>query len=337
MSYPSYTSNRRSYRGRRKTRIWLALLCVLCAVGVVAVLVWRLTQSPSGQVLEPLPPASAPVAATTAMPEVTPPASDVPASAAPSQSGTVESAPAAPSEAPPAVPSAAPSAVPSEAAPASFAPVDGSVVPVEIAGVAVPQGEAHGLEWFDDAVMVGDSRVDGFRIYSGVTQCDYIVRTGMSVYDVADEKPVIRVGEEKHTVYQVLGEKQYGKVYLSVGINELGYYNPEGYGKKYGQIVDQVRAIQPGAQVYVMTIIPVNSKLCAENKQKEWITNEWVAKYNAALVGMAAEKGVLLVNPVETMQDETGELREDLASDGVHFKKAGYELWRDYLLCHTGK
>lgn len=332
MSRP-YTPNRQTYRGRRRTRLWLAILCLLCAAAILAFLIVRLVLPSDGQML-PAPTGSTHMNQPSLPPTQTTPADTqpVPVTAPPSASET------APVQAVPA-PSAVPSEVlpPQTAAPASFEPVEGSVVPAQISEVAVPQGEAHDKSWFSNAVMVGDSRIDGFRLYSGVTECDYIVRTGMSVYDVADEKPVIRVGEEKQTVYQALGEKQYAKVYLSMGVNELGYYNPEVYGKKYSQIVDQVRTIQPNAQVYVMTIIPVNTKLCAENDQKSWITNEWVAKYNAALVGMAAEKGVMLLNPVEVMQDETGELREDLASDGVHFKKVGYELWRDYLLSHTGE
>jgi len=285
----------------------------------MAFLLIRLARTPTAQTLEPPPPA--PVEAAPPLPPENAPLSE----AAPLETAAVpETAPAG-------------TAPPPSAAPTVFEPVEGSVVPAEIDSLTVPQGEARDSGWFSDAVMVGDSRVDGFRIYSGITECDYIVRTGMSVYDVADEKPVVRVGEEKQTVYQVLGQKQYAKVYLSLGVNELGYYDPTTYGKKYSKIIDQVRAIQPDAQVYVMTIIPVNSKVCAENEQKEWINNEWVAKYNAALVSMAVEKGVLLLNPVEALEDSAGELREDLASDGVHFKKAGYELWRDYLLCHTGE
>lgn len=329
MPFRSSYTPRRAYRGRKKFRVWLLIIDIVCAAVIMAFLFVRLARTPTAQTLEPPPPA--PV-------EAAPPL--LPENAPLSETAPLETVPV-PETAPPetALPEPTPTvtAPPPSAAPTVFEPVEGSVVPAEIDTLAVPQGEARDSGWFSDAVMVGDSRVDGFRIYSGITECDYIVRTGMSVYDVADEKPVVRVGEEKQTVYHILGQKQYAKVYLSLGVNELGYYDPKTYAQKYGKIIDQVRVIQPDAQVYVMTIIPVNAKVCEENKQKEWITNEWVAKYNAALVGMAVEKRALLVNPVEALEDDAGELREDLAADGVHFKKAGYELWRDYLLCHTGE
>jgi len=243
------------------------------------------------------------------------------------------------SPAPPASPAPpSPTAEPSPSPEVSQKPPpEGSVVPADINTLAVPQGAARDKDWFSDAVLLGDSRVDGFRMYSGVTQADYIVRTGMSVYEVSEGKQNITVDGAKYSALQILGKKQYAKVYLSMGVNELGYYNPEGYGKAYGKVVDQVRQLQPDAKLYVLTIIPVNAQKCKENKQKDYVNNDMIRQYNAALVEMAKEKEVLLVNAAAALEDETGELPYELASDGVHFKKEGYVLWRDYLLCHTGE
>lgn len=153
---------------------------------------------------------------------------------------------------------------------------------------------------------------------------------------MAQEEEVIRRGEEKISVFAALEEGQYAKVYLSMGVNELGYYNPEGFGETFGKVVDRVRELQPNAAVYVMTVIPVNSEKCREYDQKSYVNNDLVKQYNEALVKMALEKDVYLVNTVEALADETGEVPADLSSDGVHFKKEGYLMWRDYLLCHTG-
>lgn len=212
----------------------------------------------------------------------------------------------------------------------------GSVVPDNIDEVAVAEGETADIAWFSDAVLIGDSRVDGFRLYSGVRDADYIVRAGMSVYEVAKEKKNISVGGTKYSVYQLLGKKQYAKVYLSIGINELGYYDPEGYAKTYQKIIDKVTELQPDAQIYVMTLIPVNTDACTESKQQSYINNDQIRQYNAALVEMAAEQDVLLVNAAEALAGEDGELLGDMTSDGVHFTRDGYAAWRDYLLCHTG-
>lgn len=210
------------------------------------------------------------------------------------------------------------------------------VVPENIDEIAVAEGGAAEGDWFSDAVLIGDSRVDGFRLYSGASGADYIVRAGMSVYEVDKEKRNISVGGAKYSVYQLLGRKQYAKVYLSIGVNELGYYDPEGYAETYEKIIDRVSQLQPDAQIYVMTLIPVNAKVCRENKQRSYINNDLIRQYNTALVEMAVTRDVLLINAAEALAGEDGELLEEMTSDGVHFVKDGYVAWRDYLLCHTG-
>lgn len=295
------------FRGKRRGAVLprLAVLAALCAVSAWALLThWEAAPAQP----EPPPAQSAPAPAVSAgdRPEEPPAASTQP--------------PAASQE------------------PAAEDPALRPEIPATLSSAALPEGEAQDKStWFADAVMLGDSRVDGFRIYAGANEADYIFRTGMNVYEVADGKQNIRVpGGKKASALELLGQKQYAKVYLSIGVNELGYADPEGYGRAYGEILDQVRALQPDAAVYVQAIIPVCTQMCQEHKKPEYISNETIARYNDALVQVAVDKGAFLVDPGEAMTDETGEGRRELYSDGVHFSKEGYVLWRDYLLCHTG-
>lgn len=202
----------------------------------------------------------------------------------------------------------------------------------------VPAGEAVDQEeWFADAVFIGDSRTDGFRLFSGVTsKADFLVHTGLTIYDVMEEKPVIRQGDKKVPLLEALGEKQYGKVYISLGVNELGYRAPENFAETYGELIDAIQEQQSDAILYIQSIIPVNTEKCKANDQPYYVTNESIAAYNEALSAMAEEKQVRLVNVSEALVDETGEPSRDISADGVHFKKDGYLLWLDYLTTHTG-
>lgn len=297
------------FRGRRRRAVLprLAALAALCAVAVWALLTyWEAAPA------QPAPP----------------PAQSAPAPA-------VSTGDRSEGEEPPAVPAQPPAA---SQEPVEEGPAPLPEVPATLSSAALPEGEAQDKSvWFAGAVMLGDSRVDGFRIYAGANEADYIYRTGMNVYEVADGKQNIRVpGGRKASALELLGQKQYTKVYLSIGVNELGYADPEGYGRAYGEIIDQVRALQPDAAVYVQAIIPVCTQMCREHEKPEYISNETIAQYNDALVQVAVDKGAFLVDPGEAMTDETGEGRRELYSDGVHFSKEGYVLWRDYLLCHTG-
>lgn len=202
----------------------------------------------------------------------------------------------------------------------------------------VPEGEAVDQEeWFADAVFIGDSRTDGFRLFSGVTsEAGFLVHTGLTVYDVMEDKPVIRRGDEKLPLLEALAEKQYGKVYISLGVNELGYRAPENFAETYGKLIDAIQECQPDAILYIQSIIPVNTEKCKANNQLYYVTNENITAYNEALTAMAEEKQVRLVNVSEALVDETWEPPKDISADGVHFKKDGYVLWLDYLTTHTG-
>ncbi len=201
----------------------------------------------------------------------------------------------------------------------------------------VSLGEAADAQtWFDDAVFIGDSRTDGFHLYSGVTGADFLDYNGISVYDVMNGKKVIRSGSEKISILEALAQKPYGKVYISLGVNELGYNDASGFAQVYGQLIDAVRDCQSDAILYVQSIIPVNTAKCNANGQPYYITNEAIASYNEALAALCAEKKVFFVNVSEALVDETGEVSREDSSDGVHFQKSGYVKWRDYLLTHTG-
>jgi len=201
----------------------------------------------------------------------------------------------------------------------------------------VPPEEGEDDDWFADAVFIGDSRTDGLRLYSGVTaKAAFLTHTGLTVYDVAEGKRVIRTGGEKVSVLEALDRGSYGKVYISLGVNELGYYDPEGFGETYGKIIDAVRESQPEAQIYIQSILPVNSAKCKANGVPYYVTNEGVASYNAVLPGLCEEKEVRLVDVPDALRDEAGESPGELSADGVHFKKEGYRLWLEYLAAHTG-
>lgn len=198
---------------------------------------------------------------------------------------------------------------------------------------SVPETEAVEDSYFDDAAFIGDSRIDGFRLYSGITNGEFIVHTGLSVFQV-DTRDITYKGQ-KMKVMDALGKGEYKKVYVSLGVNELGMYNDKGYKDHYSKLVDDIRAQQPEATIYIQLLIPVNEKKCREKKIADYIENGQIQVYNDILHEIAQEKHVFLVDPAEELTDETGEPPYDSVADGVHFQRAPYAQWFDYLKRHT--
>ena len=201
----------------------------------------------------------------------------------------------------------------------------------------VAQSEAVDEAWFSDAVMIGDSRTDGMRLYSGMRGVDFLCYKGLTVFEVMSDKEVIQTAEGKTGVLHALSEKQYGKVYVSLGVNELGYNYDQGYADTYSAMVDKIRELQPNADIYLQMLIPVNTQKCAETNQPYYVTNKQIGIYNDIIRSIAVEKQVYLLNVGEIFVDEAGELLYDASFDGIHFNKPGYKQWYEYLKTHTVK
>ena len=192
------------------------------------------------------------------------------------------------------------------------------------------------MEWFNDAVFLGDSRTDGLRLYSGIRGPDFLSHKGITVFDVMDrpDKRVISIDGKKYTILEALEAKRYAKVYIALGVNELGYNDNQGFADKYAEMLDTIQALQPEAVIYLQNITPVNPAKCREYKQPYYVTNEQVSAYNEILTRLAAEKQVL-VDVASALVDEDGILPREGTVDGVHFSKDWYKKWLEYLMCHT--
>lgn len=198
----------------------------------------------------------------------------------------------------------------------------------------VPESAAVELSFFEDAAFVGDSRTDGFMLYSGIGCGENITYNGLTIFGL-DTQSGIRRGGEKYTAFEILEQKQYGKIYLALGVNELGYYDDEGFYNAFLSAIDSIRAIQPDADIYLQTIIPLNEQKIKESNGRSYLTNEHLVIYNDLIAKAAAEKEVYLLDPYSDFVDETGALPYDASRDGVHLSKEYCQKWLEYLKTHT--
>lgn len=203
----------------------------------------------------------------------------------------------------------------------------------------LPVGESEAVKdsWFEDAVFIGDSRTDGLRLYSGMKGVDVLCYKGLTVFEVMEDKPVVQTADGKVGVLEGLGQKQYAKVYLSLGVNELGYNYDQGYADTYNDVVEKIKELQPEADIYLQLLIPVNEQKCQEKNQPDYVTNRQIDIYNEIIRTVAEQQRIYFLNVGEIFVDETGQLYYDASSDGVHFHKQGYRDWYDYLKTHTVK
>ena len=197
--------------------------------------------------------------------------------------------------------------------------------------VTVPEGEPVGDEYFDDAVFVGDSRTEGLRMYSGLTNARFFSGVGLSVDRVFTDQ-IVNLNGQYLTVADALRAADYGKVYIMLGMNELGWVYESVYADYYAQIIDIIRETHPDAVIYVQSILPVSQWKDGSN---DVYTNANVVRLQNALCEMCEEKGVYYLNVAEAVQDENGFLPGDATPDGMHLTAEYCKIWMEYLRTHT--
>ena len=197
-----------------------------------------------------------------------------------------------------------------------------------------PEREAVDNTYFADAAFVGDSRTDGFMIYSGIGTGKNLTSNGLSIFKLA-EKKALKIGGEKYTLLEALEMERYGKVYLCLGVNELGIYDDEGFYRSYLAAIDSIRAIQPDAVIYLQGLIPINEGEIAASGGNIHLNNEHLRVYNDLMRKAAQEKQVVYLDLYSEFVDENGELPPGASRDGVHLKKDYCKRWLTYLQTHT--
>jgi len=185
-------------------------------------------------------------------------------------------------------------------------------------------------EFFSDAAFMGNSLMDGFRLFSGLTTCDYYAATSMTVVG-ATSKPCITLDSgAQGTLVDGLIQKRYGKIYILLGINEIGF-DVQTYIDYYSAMLDTIIAAQPDCDIYLMGITPVSA---AKSGSGEVFNMTRIKEYNTALRQLAADKGCYYMDLVSVLAGPDGYLPASETTDGVHLSAKMYKTWLDYVRTH---
>lgn len=183
-----------------------------------------------------------------------------------------------------------------------------------------------GKEYFDDALFIGDSRTVGISEYGDLNNATFFANTGMSVYNIFEKNvSVPQVGKLK--LEQLLTYKKFGKIYIMLGINELGY-NQEKTLKKYKDLLKFVQEKQSNAIIY----IEANLHVAAERSNKDkTINNININKINNEISKLADNEKIFFIDVNEKFDDENGNLSSNYTQDNVHIYAKYYKEWSDWL------
>ena len=187
-------------------------------------------------------------------------------------------------------------------------------------------------DYFDDALFIGDSRTVGLSEYCPPLdeRATFYAKVSLTIYSVMD-KQFINSGDSKISVAQALSEKQFGKIYIMLGINEMGTGTTEYFADAYAEVINRIRELQPDAMIFIQGIMHVTEKKSSTDK---YFNNANVDMRNEAISQLADNKTIFYMDMNEAVDDGNGNLDSSLTFDDVHLKASSYERWYEFLLDH---
>lgn len=184
--------------------------------------------------------------------------------------------------------------------------------------------------YLDDALFIGDSRVVGVERYSGWDNLTYYAESGITIYDMFDCQ-VSSGNAGKVTLEEALRQNSFGKIYLEVGINEMGTGTAASFLEAYEAAVCRLRKLQPDALLFLCGI------MCVEQGRSETdpiFNNPGIRERNEGIARLADGQSIFYLDINEAVADENGNLDSDYTWDDVHLLGKYNVLWMDYFCRH---
>jgi lysophospholipase L1-like esterase len=184
--------------------------------------------------------------------------------------------------------------------------------------------------YFADALFIGDSRTVGLRDYGNIKNASWFCDVGMSSYNINSKKLSVK-GVGTVSLDQLLAKKKYSKVYIMLGINEVGYGLNQ-TANKYAGIVKKVRAAYPDAIIYIEANLHVSKR---KNDTDKYINNDRLNNLNGLMSRLANNTNTFYIDINEYFDDANGNLKSGYTSDGVHPYAKYYAAWTNWIMKHA--
>ena len=125
-------------------------------------------------------------------------------------------------------------------------------------------------------------------------------------------------------------DRQPSKVFLLIGINDIGKDIPDAViADNNLKIVKEIHAKCPQTQIYVESVLPVNSTL--NNFPQHYDKEEHILVLNKLLQANAAAGNYIYVDIFHLFADADGRLKSEYTYEGLHLKPPAYDIWVAYL------
>ncbi len=175
-------------------------------------------------------------------------------------------------------------------------------------------------------LFIGDSRTDGLRLTGALPGADIFCSVGLSVFGATSE--VVDVGGVSVNLGQLLSSRSYSKIFILLGINEIGY-NLDTVASKFSELISFVQGYQPGAKIIVEANLHVTTSRSA---QGDVFNNNNINTLNQKLQALTNGSTICWLDANQLLDDGSGGLNESYSGgDGIHLNWDCYVMWGQWI------
>ena len=169
-------------------------------------------------------------------------------------------------------------------------------------------------EIFAETLLLGDSVSQGLYEFGIMNESLVIAQKGIGVCGVGRDG--LKECEDR-----VISANP-AKLFLAIGMNDLkaARGNADTFEEDYRSVLQEIEKALPDTEIYINSILPVQSKVIEENSDYGNIP-----EFNERLAKLCEEEGAVFIDNTDLVKDEY------YTADGIHMSPDYYPGWVDHM------
>ena len=115
-------------------------------------------------------------------------------------------------------------------------------------------------------------------------------------------------------------------IFLMIGINDFLFTDVHEIIENYKKIVEQIKSESPDCQLFIQSVLPVNSIV-----KNSVFDNNLINQLNVSIKDLAIKEGLVFIDIHQKLMDKNGQLDAKFTADGVHINGTAYLIWKDLV------
>ena len=186
------------------------------------------------------------------------------------------------------------------------------------------------VEWFSDAVFLGDSvskTLEGYNDYFGdLGEPTFLCEYSFSVHSAINTYMTVWFRGEEWDALDVIRETGGKKLFIMLGINDIGV-SLDRTMADWEVLLGGIRARDHEITFFIQSLLPMYA-----GTQVPELNNELIDEYNERLRALCERTGSVYVDLAPHFKNADNALREEFSSDYyVHLNNDGAKLWAALL------